>query len=325
LKKLAAFASVVAMAFPTSAAAGEWFYYNYVGPGENNGVCIWYTSLGACSGWNYWFCIKTHVDSGGTVLIGYENTDRIRGVYRSAGGTAQVFPSDVGIGRLPDGSGHLVVWSPRLRQYSRGHIGDHRMQSLTRWKSVVVAVSAAISASVALVGASTGSGGSPGSLAAVANRGTTMMLSAKASAALHSFGANRATLLGSRGHRNFFRIESPSDGTCYGSGEVGNPQLFGIIGCESTPPFPSVGRPLLDLSLVDIERGSSEAHAVRLEGVAADRVARVGAVDTSGAVVAEAAVVGNVYKFDPVPAEALSGLVAIDATGRVVYRLSWSG
>jgi hypothetical protein len=98
LKKLAAVGAFIALAFPSSAAAGEWFYYNYVGPGENNGVCIWYPSQSACGGWNYWFCIKTHVDSGGTVLIGYENNDRIRGVYRSAGGTAQVFPSDVGMG-----------------------------------------------------------------------------------------------------------------------------------------------------------------------------------------------------------------------------------
>jgi hypothetical protein len=199
------------------------------------------------------------------------------------------------------------------------------MQPLIRWKSIGVAVAAAATGSVALVGASTGSGGSPGSLAAVANRGATITLPAKARAALHSFGANRATLLGSRGHRNFFRIESPSDGTCYGSGEVGNPQMFGIIACESTPPFPSPARPLLDLSLVDIERGSSDVHAVRLEGIAADGVALVGAVDTSGAVVAEAAVVGNVYKFDSAPAAALTGLAAIDASGRVVYRLSWTG
>ena len=69
-----------------------------------------------------------------------------------------------------------------------------------------------------------------------------------------------------------------------------------------------------------------EENWIRIvEGVAADGVARVGAVDTSGTIVAEAPVEDNVYKFTTTPTNALTGLAALDATGRVVYRLSWSG
>ena len=85
------------------------------------------------------------------------------------------------------------------------------------------------------------------------------------------------------------------------------------VGCSVSRAFPSRVRPIVDFSRF--------SDGARIAGFAADGVSRVALVDTSGAQVASAAVVGNVYAA-PGAADAV-GVVALDADGKVVYERSF--
>ena len=90
------------------------------------------------------------------------------------------------------------------------------------------------------------------------------------------------------------------------------------VGCDNGSPsgaaFPSVQRPIIDFS-----RFSGGA---RLVGFAADGVASVALIDASGATIASAPVVDNVYAEVNVPADG-AGVEALDSQGTVVYRRSF--
>jgi hypothetical protein len=123
-----------------------------------------------------------------------------------------------------------------------------------------------------------------------------------------------------RAGRSFYRLTNPRGQTCFGSGpdraSAGRATL-GVAMCSHE--FPSVGLPVLDLSVYDWPRGGGPAHAYRLEGVAVDGVAAVDWLDTDGAVVASVPVVDNIYRATSVPKEALSRVVAVDASQRPVW------
>lgn len=90
------------------------------------------------------------------------------------------------------------------------------------------------------------------------------------------------------------------------------------LGCDLGSPagavFPSPQRPIVDFSRF--------SHGARLVGFAADGVAGVSLVDSSGAVIASAPVVDNVYA-DASPPSGAAGVEALDAHGKVVYRRSF--
>lgn len=89
----------------------------------------------------------------------------------------------------------------------------------------------------------------------------------------------------------------------------------GGVGCVlGGPSFPSPERPILDFSRF--------SQGARLVGFAADGVAGVSLLDASGAVIATAPVVNNVYADATPPAGGVA-VEALDRNGTVIYRRSF--
>ena len=88
--------AAAALALPGSALA--WEFYGQVGIGSYSGPCIFYWNMARCSGWNYWAVGSCTDYSGGTILCGFENTNRIRGRYLGAGQYVAQTPYDLGMG-----------------------------------------------------------------------------------------------------------------------------------------------------------------------------------------------------------------------------------
>jgi hypothetical protein len=102
--------AMLALVFAHPAGADTWAW----GPGwlgsttSNNNNC-WYSTGEVCSGWNYW--VNNYLDKqtggGGLVLQGFENSERIRGAYRSDPGFYIITVSEVGMGGYLKGQ---VTW-----------------------------------------------------------------------------------------------------------------------------------------------------------------------------------------------------------------------
>jgi hypothetical protein len=90
-----ALSAVVALA-AASAAGAWWEHYGWV-PSGNDGNCLWYATSAQCSGWNNWVFVQGTIYSGGPVLVGFENYQRIRGQYGYAGDFVDVEPFTVGM------------------------------------------------------------------------------------------------------------------------------------------------------------------------------------------------------------------------------------
>jgi hypothetical protein len=106
-----------------------------------------------------------------------------------------------------------------------------------------------------------------------------------------------------------------ADGTiCVAVDSTGGRGLGCDLGSPAGAKFPSPQRPIFDFSRFS---GGS-----RLAGFAADGVARVALVDASGATIASAPVVANVYAAAG-PFTGATGVEALDASGRVVYARSF--
>ena len=86
------------------------------------------------------------------------------------------------------------------------------------------------------------------------------------------------------------------------------------VGCNLSPAFPSRERPIVDFSR--FSRGA------RVVGFAADGVSSVALVNASGATVASAPVIDNVYAASNDAAGAV-GVEALDPQGNVVYARSF--
>jgi hypothetical protein len=90
--------TLMLLALPASALASSWSWgYNYLGPSTSNGNCLWYASHAVCgpsaSDWNDIGVSKT---SGGTVHVGFENANAIRGHYESGSAVDYVYVSETG-------------------------------------------------------------------------------------------------------------------------------------------------------------------------------------------------------------------------------------
>jgi hypothetical protein len=82
------------------------------------------------------------------------------------------------------------------------------------------------------------------------------------------------------------------------------------VGCSVTPAFPSPQRPIVDFSRF--------SKGARIVGFAADGVSTIGLVDASGATIATAPVIDNVYAATNTTPGAV-GVEALDSQGAVVY------
>jgi hypothetical protein len=86
------------------------------------------------------------------------------------------------------------------------------------------------------------------------------------------------------------------------------------VGCSLIPAFPSPQRPIVDFSRF--------SKGARIVGFAADGVSTIALVDASGATIAAAPVIDNVYaESNTVPGAV--GVEALDAQGAVVYTRSF--
>jgi hypothetical protein len=83
------------------------------------------------------------------------------------------------------------------------------------------------------------------------------------------------------------------------------------VGCNMTPRFPSPQRPIVDFSRF--------SNGARIVGFAADGVSTIALINASGATIATAPVIDNVYAASNTARGAV-GVTALDAQGAVVYR-----
>jgi hypothetical protein len=131
-------ALALAMVAPGSARAA-WCWPScstsgYLGPGTSTYNGCWYSSGEVCSGWNNWTsngiskaCYPICEWPGYTqarVLYGFENADRIRGVYTDYAKTDYVFPSALGMGGYLRAQASWVPYSDGRTSYASWiHVG----------------------------------------------------------------------------------------------------------------------------------------------------------------------------------------------------------
>lgn len=118
-------------------------------------------------------------------------------------------------------------------------------------------------------------------------------------------------LLDERDGISFYAARRADGKLCFAVDSANGKGLGCVLG---GPAFPSPERPIIDFS-----RFSGGA---RLVGFAADGVASVALLDASGAVIATAPVIDNVYANANPPAGAVA-VEALDSSGSVVYRRSF--
>lgn len=146
--------------------------------------------------------------------------------------------------------------------------------------------------------------------------GVSPRLDVSAKESLARVGAADLRRIATRDGRSYYVANTSRGGLCVTITYPGDPNP--LISYECYPDFPSSSRPLLDRSVF---AGSFEAPTVRLlEGFAADGVASVGLRTAGGAVEAKTDVENNVYyRNTTLPAEPIDEIVALDASGNVIY------
>jgi hypothetical protein len=134
------------------------------------------------------------------------------------------------------------------------------------------------------------------------------------------------TLLATRGSTSFYVSRTTDGRTCLLTGAAGGtaPRRITInTPCESG--FPSPSRPILGFYLLARASGSPVQTIAALQGLAADGVATVDAVDGAGDVLLSAPVSDNVYSArladsqDVADARSVVKIEARDSKGDVVY------
>jgi hypothetical protein len=119
---------------------------------------------------------------------------------------------------------------------------------------------------------------------------------------------SRLHLLTERGGVRFYAARRENGVFCFAVDLDGRK----AVGCD--PAFPSPQRPIVDFSRF--------SKGARIVGFAADRVSTIALVDASGATIASAPVIDNVYAASNTMPGAV-GVEALDAQGAVVYTRSF--
>jgi len=155
------------------------------------------------------------------------------------------------------------------------------------------------------------------------NSGTEVGLGPNAATLLDQFTGTRVGKLGpvyvlhNENGRALYRIASATSYVCYGAGPASSVVAsadLGMVACPTDPTFPSAALPVLDFSLRTTVYGSAPRFT-RVEGIASDGVVAVGLLDSSGNTLRRIPVESNTYEYVPTPNEAVSALVAYDASG----------
>jgi len=130
-------------------------------------------------------------------------------------------------------------------------------------------------------------------------------------------------ILGAR-HGLAFYVTTQDGTACYSAGDaaVGKSgrAVTDSLGCPSD--FPTASKPVLDDSFVSMDPSSGAITVLRLSGLAADPVARVGVISTDGAV-SYAPVINNVYDLTGLSVLARA-IAAYDASGNTLYTIPLS-
>jgi hypothetical protein len=188
---------------------------------------------------------------------------------------------------------------------------------MTRSRKLALAVLLLIAAAAATAVATRTGASERGALSRLSNDGRPIMLENTEIA--RRLGAHQAVLLAVRGGRAYYRVEG-SGGTCYATGQAGE---LGTISAADCPRgvFPETARPVLDFSVYEATtRGRREVSLYRAEGIAADGVAAVAFLRPDGTVALTVPVRGNVFAEASPPHGLIAGIVALDATGRELWR-----
>lgn len=176
--------------------------------------------------------------------------------------------------------------------------------------SSILALSAVVAASLAVAG-----GHDEPSATTLSAKGTKVSLSPRAHRGarfLFQGTLPEVYLLGIRGERAFYRIVGQGHTNCFAVGSADALGTLGGIGCWRRLSA------LLDKSVVEIARGSSQPRLLRIEGFAADGITRVEALDQSGRTVAEAPVSNNIYFLGAPAGGWVARVIARDGSGKVV-------
>jgi hypothetical protein len=136
-------------------------------------------------------------------------------------------------------------------------------------------------------------------------------------------GLTNLTLLRRTNGRAFYRATRADGKTCYAAGAADAVGAVGFTLCGAQN-FPSPEAPVFAAPEVGAERTAPDDWQLfRVDGFAADGVARVAVENRDGEIVGEARVVDNVFAIVPSHGGGIGTLTAYDAAGRVVFSNSY--
>jgi hypothetical protein len=144
------------------------------------------------------------------------------------------------------------------------------------------------------------------------------------SAASRKLGIASLQLIGTHGDRAFYRGTNADKHPCLGFGDASDLGTVGFTLCSRDERPLTASDPVIVVPDVQMTEGSARWQLVRVDGFAADSVARVTATDSGGAVVGEAQVVDNVFSIVPGAAVEPGTIKAYDRGGKLVFSHDYS-
>jgi hypothetical protein len=185
---------------------------------------------------------------------------------------------------------------------------------------IVVALVAALGVIAAIAAAAGGAfSGAPPSdlLARVSNQGKPSAIQAAVKQRMGLDGYSSISEVAARNGERYLRFSGGDSNDCYGNGAVAGALPVGVIKCVNAAPFfPSASKPILDLSVVEVDSQGSSSF-VRVGGIAADGVAQIGIENAAGDIVQTIPVIGNVYDSSAIKAGTVASLVPLNQSGAI--------
>lgn len=181
--------------------------------------------------------------------------------------------------------------------------------------AVVCSLAVAGLAAAFLAHARSGPAAEPGFPAAIGASGRPIA----PTAASRAVGIASLQLIGTRGDRAFYRGTDADNHPCLGAGSASDLGTVGFTLCSNDDRPLTAANPVIVVPDVQMTEGSARWELVRVDGFAADNVARVTATDSAGVVVGRAPVANNVFSFVPAAGTEPGTIKAYDRAGRLVF------
>jgi hypothetical protein len=138
-------------------------------------------------------------------------------------------------------------------------------------------------------------------------------------AASRRAGITSLQLIGKHGDRVFYRGTDTAGHPCVGAGDANALGTVGFTLCSRDERPLTATNPVIVIPDVQMTTGSSHWQLMRVDGFAADEVARVEATNLAGVVVAGAPVIGNVFSLVSPDGSETGSIRAYDRSGKVVF------